>query len=151
MNLRSLITIPIYIIGVSTLLLGAGWLFAPQPWLLDQRANELILQTSFDQLLAAEVNTNLGAYLTVIYRFFGWWVISIGVMVLSYAFATRLETRRSQNILYLALAFIVIVMFYLEVKFIPVSPFLWAAYGFAAMLLLSFGASVKASSKESSK
>jgi len=143
MKLRRLVTVPVYIIGASTCILGLGWFLSPEPWLLDQRANEIILQTSFAQLLAADVNTNLGAYLTVIYRFFGWWVFSIGILILAYAFATKLETKRSRNIFYSVMSFIVIVVYIMELRFIPVSPFLWAAYGLAAMILVSFIASTR--------
>jgi hypothetical protein len=143
MNLRSLVTVPIYIVGISTSIIGLGWLISPEPWLLDQVANEIILQTSFAQLLAADVNTNLAAYLTVIYRFFGWWVISIGLLISAYTYATGLETKRSRNVIYGLLSLIVIVVYIMQLKFIPVSPFLYAVYGLAAMILVSFFASTR--------
>jgi hypothetical protein len=115
---------------------------------LDQHANEVILQTSFAQLLAADVNVNLGAYLTVIYRFFGWWVVSIGLLISAYTYATGLDTKRSRNVIYGLLSLIVIVVYIMQLKFIPVSPFLYAVYGLAAMILLSLGASNKLSSNE---
>lgn len=148
MNIRTLVTVPMYIIGVSTCILGLGWLLSPEPWLLDQHANEVVLQMSFDQLFAADINTNLGAYLTVIYRFFGWWVFSIGLFTLAYTTATKLETKRSRNILYGVLSVIIAVVYVLELKFIPSSPFLYAAYSLAAMILVSFFASKKLSSTE---
>ena len=149
MNLRTLVTVPIYIVGISTSVIGLGWLISPEPWMLDQAANEIVLQTSFAQLLAADVNTNLAAYLTVIYRFFGWWVVSIGLLILAYAYATGLETKRSRNVIYALLSLIVIVVYIMQLKFIPVSPFLYATYGLAAMILVSSIASTKLSSNES--
>jgi len=143
MNLRTLVTIPIYIVGISTSVIGLGWLIFPEPWMLDQAANEIILQTSFAQLLAADVNTNLAAYLTVIYRFFGWWVISIGLLISAYTYATGLDTKRSRNVIYGLLSLIVIVAFTMELKFIPTSPYLYAVYGLAAMILVSFFASTR--------
>lgn len=143
MDRRSLVTVPIYIVGISTVLLGLRWLFSPEPWLLDQHANEVVLQLSFVQLFAADVNTNLPAYLTVIYRFFGWWVISIGSLISAYTFATGLETKRSRNILHGLLSLIVIVVYIMILNFIPSSPFVYAVYGLAAMILLSFIASTK--------
>ena len=143
MNRRSFVTVPIYIVGLSTILLGIRWMLSPEPWLLDQHANEVVLQMSFVQLFAADVNTNLPAYLTVIYRFFGWWVISIGSLISAYTFATRLETKRSRNILYGLLSLIVIVAYIMILNFIPSSPFIYAVYGLAAMILVSFLASTK--------
>jgi len=147
MNLRKLVTVPIYIIGFSTCILGLGWLLSPEPWLLDQHANEVILQISFAQLFAADVNTTLPAYLTVIYRFFGWWVFSIGLFILAYAFATKLDSKRSRNLLYSLLSLIIVVVYIMELNFIPSSPFIYAVYGLAAMILISFIASTKLPSK----
>ncbi|MDX1377416.1 MAG: hypothetical protein R3307_01105 [Anaerolineales bacterium] len=143
MNRRSFVTVPIYIVGLSTILLGIRWMLSPEPWLLDQHANEVVLQMSFVQLFAADVNTNLPAYLTVIYRFFGWWVISIGSLISAYTFATGLETKRSQSILHGLLSLIVIVAYIMILNFIPSSPFIYAVYGLAAMILVSFLASTK--------
>jgi len=146
MNLQKLVTVPIYIIGVSTVILGLRWMISPEPWLLDQHANEVVLQMSFAQLFAADVNTTLPAYLTVIYRFFGWWVISIGSLISAYTYATGLESKRSRNILHVLLALIVIGAYIMILNFIPSSPFIYAAYGLAAMILVSFGASTKLAS-----
>jgi len=149
MNIRKLVTVPIYIIGISTILLGLRWMLSPEPWMLDQAANEIILQTSFAQLFAADVNTTLPAYLTVIYRFFGWWVISIGALISAYTFATGLETKRSQNTIHGLLSLIVIVVYIMILNFIPSSPFIYAVYGLAAMILVSFVASTRLTSSKS--
>ena len=145
MNSRTLVTVPIYIIGISTAILGIRWMLSPEPWLLDQHANEVILQMSFVQLFASDVNTTLPAYLTVIYRFFGWWVISIGSLISTYTYATGLETKRSRNVIYVLLSIIVIGSYIMILKFIPSSPFIYAVYGLAAMILVSFFASTKMS------
>jgi hypothetical protein len=146
MNLRTLVTVPIYIIGISSVILGIRWMLSPEPWLLDQHANEVVLQMSFVQLFAADINTTLPAYLTVIYRFFGWWVISIGSLISAYTFATGLETKRSRNIIHALLSLIVIVAYIMILNFIPSSPFIYAIYGLAAMILVSFVASTRLSS-----
>ncbi|GIT32122.1 MAG: hypothetical protein Ct9H300mP2_2010 [Candidatus Neomarinimicrobiota bacterium] len=36
--------------------LGVGWLFYPEPWILDRAPNEFILKTSFKELFAADIN-----------------------------------------------------------------------------------------------
>lgn len=131
------VTYPIYLLGGSSVLLGLGWVFAPRPWLLDKRANEALLQSSYADLFAAPGNAHLAEYLTGLYRFFGWWVVAIGMLIVVYVATTGLASRRHRRPLYVTLAVIVGVLYVLQLKFIPVSPFVWTSYGFAAMVLLS--------------
>ena len=142
-TLRIFILVPIYLIRLSTGLLGLSWLLAPAPWLLDQTANETLLQTTFQQLLAADVNRHLGDYLTGLYRFFGWWILSIGMLIILYAHATRLDTLRVRNYAYLVLSVILGGVYFLQLKFTPGTPFLWSSHGFALMLVISFVASIR--------
>ena len=54
-----------------------------EPWLLDKVANEERLEMTFDQLLNHNINQTLPDYLKQIYRFFGLWVIIIGLFIKS--------------------------------------------------------------------
>lgn len=136
-TLRLFVVAPIYLVGLGTCLLGLAWLFAPEPWLLDQSANEVLLQTTFQQLLAADSNRHLSDYLTGLYRFFGWWIFAIGLLIVIYTLATRLGTMRERNYFYLAMAVIVAGLYALQLRFIPSSPFLWTSHGFALMIITS--------------
>ncbi|MAX09475.1 MAG: hypothetical protein CMG13_01260 [Candidatus Marinimicrobia bacterium] len=72
-----LFSAPLIIMGISMILLGFGWLVVDEPWMLDEVANEERLQMSFEELF--KINETLPGYLKQIYRFFGLWVLTIGV------------------------------------------------------------------------
>ena len=123
-TIHNLVWIPMFLIGMTALALGLEWCFHPEPWLLDQRPNEALLQTSFNTLFAEKINAQLPEYLTVIYRFFGLWLTSIGLLIIAYVQVTRMGTSLARNIL-LGVMFIVLVgIYYLMLNFIPTSPFL---------------------------
>ena len=67
--------------GLSMICLGFGWIFVDEPWMLDKVANEERLERSFDDLFEFKINETLPSYLKQIYRFFGLWVITIGVFL----------------------------------------------------------------------
>ena len=83
-TIHNFIWAPIFLIGVVSLAFGFIWILHPEPWLLDQPANEALLQTSFNELFSDDANKFLPSYLIVIYRFFGLWLITIGLLVLSF-------------------------------------------------------------------
>jgi len=76
-----LFSTPLIIMGLSMILLGFGWLIVDEPWMLDEVANEERLKISFDDLFKTKINETLPGYLKQIYRFFGLWVITIGVFI----------------------------------------------------------------------
>ena len=67
--------------GLSMIFLGFGWMFVDEPWMLDKAANEERLEVSFDDLFKPKINKTLPGYLKQIYRFFGLWVLTIGVFI----------------------------------------------------------------------
>ena len=123
-TIHNLIWIPIMLIGLSALGLGLEWCFHPEPWLIDQRPNEALLQTSFNTLFLEKINAQLPTYLTVLYRFFGFWLTSIGLLIITYVKVTRMGTSFARNVL-LGVIFIILVgIYYLMLNFIPTSLFL---------------------------
>jgi len=75
-------------------------------------------------LFAEKINAQLPAYLMVIYRFFGLWLTSTGLLIIAYVQVTRMGTSLARNIL-LGVMFILLVgIYYLMLNFIPTSPFL---------------------------
>jgi len=114
----------IFFLGLSGIALGLGWLIAPEPWLLDQSANEKLLGTSFSEILSAPINQNLHLYLTMLYRFLGWWMISLGVLVISYIIVTRMGTEMSRGFIHSVLFILLIGTTVIEKIFISSSPFL---------------------------
>ena len=98
-TVHNLIWTPIFLIGIVSLVFGLIWIFHPEPWLIDQHANEALLQTSFDEIFSFSANKSLPSYLIVIYKFFGLWLITIGLLVLSHVKTTRLGTKPSLVVL----------------------------------------------------
>ena len=128
---------PIFLIGVVALAFGFIWAFHPEPWLLDQPANEALLQTSFNELFSYDTNKFLPSYLIVIYRFFGLWLITIGLLVLSYVKVTRLGTKQARLSIHSTLFLTLISMYYLIFKHLPTSPLIPTLYIFTLFLGLS--------------
>ena len=136
-TIHNLTWIPLFLIGLGAVGLGLGWLIHPQPWMLDQPPNEALLQTSFQNLFAADINAHLPDYLLVIYRFFGWWVLSIGLLIMTYVQVTRMGTALARNSILGVLLVILIGVAYMVSNFIPLSPFKNVLYLQSAMWLTS--------------
>ena len=81
MNRLKLLSYPLLIIGVSLILLGSRWMIVNEPWMLDEVANVERLNMTFNELFEPEINNTLPGYLRQIYRFFGFWVIIIGLFI----------------------------------------------------------------------
>ena len=111
-------------LGLSGIALGLGWVIASEPWLLDQSANEKLLGTSFSEILSAPINQNLHLYLTLLYRLLGWWMISIGILVISYIIVTRMGTAMSRGFIHSVLFILLVGTTVIEKTFISSSPFL---------------------------
>ena len=129
--------VPLFLIGLGAVGLGLSWLIHPEPWMLDQPPNEALLQTSFQNLFAANINIHLPEYLLVIYRFFGWCVLSIGLLIMTYVQITRMGTALARNAILGVLLFILIGVAYMVFNFIPLSPFKIVLYMQSLMWLTS--------------
>ncbi|MBL51393.1 MAG: hypothetical protein CMG57_05490 [Candidatus Marinimicrobia bacterium] len=134
---HNLIWGPLFLIGVGAVGLGLCWLVHTEPWMLDQLPNEALLQTSFSNLFASDINTYLPDYLRVIYRFLGLWVISIGLLIITYVQVTRLGTPLSRISILGVLFCILIGIGYMVFNFIPLSPFTTILYLQAGLLITS--------------
>ena len=121
--IHNFIWIPIFIIGFGNVCFGLAWLLYPEPWMLDQIPNEALIRTSFDTLFSVEINTYLPDYLKVIYRFFGWWIITIGLLIIIYVQITKMGTSVARNSILGVLLFVLIGIIYMVYIFIPKSPF----------------------------
>ena len=136
-TIHNFIWAPIFLIGVVSLAFGFIWILHPEPWLLDQPANEALLQTSFNELFLDDANKFLPSYLIVIYRFLGLWLIIIGLLVLSYVKITKLGTKQARVLIHSTLFITLISMCYLIFKHLPSSPLIPTLYVFTFLLGLS--------------
>lgn len=116
------------IIGSILILAGVGWMITDEPWMLDKIANEERLNMSFNELFNHPTNQTLPEYLKQIYRFFGLWVIIIGVFITSLSIPTSVKNKSVR----LVLIFCVGLMSYggltLGYFWIPNSPFIYLGW-----------------------
>ena len=68
-SLHNYTMMPFFIIGICGFFAGFGWLLSPEPWLLDESANIILLDESYGALFAETINRNLPQYLKLLYRF----------------------------------------------------------------------------------
>ena len=135
--MKKVFSIPLLIIGYTMIVLGVRWMIVDEPWMLDQVANEERLKMTFDQLFSYEINNTLPDYLKQIYRFFGLWVIIIGLFITSLS----RENISKDSIIRIIILICVGIMCYsgliLVYVWIPSSPFLYLAYGMILLHLVS--------------
>ncbi|MBA64378.1 MAG: hypothetical protein CMG55_01115 [Candidatus Marinimicrobia bacterium] len=126
--IHNLIWIPIFLIGVLVISLGLVWCVHDEPWLLDRSPNEVLLQTSFDILFLEKINIGLPSYLTVVYRFFGLWLLTIGSLIIIYVYVTRLGTKTARNSIFIILFSTLMGIYYLIFTYLPSSPLIPVLY-----------------------
>ena len=140
---HNLTWVPMFIVGLSALVLGVVYVTINEPWLLDKEANEKLLGVTYNTLFAQNVNQHLPNYLTLMYRFFGWWMVSIGLLVSVYVLVTKMGTQLARNILHIVTVIILTGIYCIEYYFIPETPFLWLTHSIALLFLVSIYGSVK--------
>ena len=129
--------IPIFLIGILTISLGAVWCTHEQPWLLDKSPNEVLIQTSFDVLLSEKINIGLSSYLTIVYRFLGLYMLTIGLLIISYVYITRLGTKIARDCIFLILFVTLLGIYFLVLNYLPSSPLMPVLYFLTFCLFLS--------------
>ena len=116
------VSYPLCFIGLVMIFCGVRWLIHSDPWMLDEVANVERLGMTFDDLFQEEINSTLPDYLRQIYRFFGLWVLIIGLLI-----STLSPTILRNNIGPQLLSIVGFMMFfgiYLGYTFIPNSHFI---------------------------
>ncbi len=124
-SLHNLTTIPFLMMGLCAFFLGLGWIFSSEPWMLDKAANTILLDESYENLFSKTINRNLPKYLTLLYRFFGLWVSSLGLLLLSYTIVTRLGSGMARGLLHSTFFITLVGISLIEYVFIPSSPFVY--------------------------
>ena len=134
---HNLTWIPVFLIGILTIFLGAVWCIHEQPWLLDKSPNEVLLQTSFDVLLSEKINIGLPLYLTTVYRFLGLFMLTIGSLIIGYVYVTRLGTKTARNCIFVILFVTLLGIYFLVLSYLPTSPLMPVLYFLTFCLSLS--------------
>jgi hypothetical protein len=134
--------IPIIIIGLALIILGARWMIVDQPWMLDQVANEERLGITFDQLFNNEINSTLPDYLKQIYRFFGLWVVVIGLFVFGFSRPVMTSDSRIRVLLLVIVGIMCYSGLALAIFWIPSSPFIFLGCTMVVLHVASFYAHI---------
>ena len=125
---HNLTWVPMFIIGLSALVFGVFY---------------VAINETYNTLFSQNVNQHLPDYLTLMYRFFGWWVVSIGLLISVYVLVTKMGTQLARNILHVVTVIILTGIYCIEYHFIPETPFLWLTHSIALLFLVSIYGSVK--------
>ena len=116
---------PLRLIGFVLILCGLRWLINIEPWMLDEVANVERLGMTFNELFEAEINSTLPGYLTQIYRFFGFWVLLIGLFISLFS-SPQFMNNDTFTIRFLSIVgFMLGFGLYLSYSFIPNSHFIY--------------------------
>ena len=132
---------PLCLIGLVMIVCGVRWLIHPEPWMLDEVANVERLGMTFDNLFEEEINTTLPDYLRQIYRFFGFWVLIIGLLI-----SVLSQTIHNNNIgvqLLSIVGFMMLFGMYLGYTFIPSSHFIPLMWGLFFCYIVSVYSYIK--------
>ena len=142
-SLHNLTVVPFFLLGVTSFFMGFSWMFSSEPWMLDESANIILLQESYQDLFAHPINKNLPQYLTLLYRFFGLWVTTIGMLITSFTIVTRLGTAMARGFIHIAFFITLIGISIIEYIFIPSSHFVYLTYILWMLWGLSVWAGIK--------
>ena len=93
--------------------------------LIGDSAFTILLDESYETIFSEQVNRNLPKYLTLLYRFFGLWVSSLGLLLLSYTIVTRMGSGMARGFLHSTFFITLVGISIIEYLFIPSSPFVY--------------------------
>jgi len=130
------------------IVLGVRWLIHAEPWMLDEVANIERLGMSFEKLFENEINSTLPDYLRQIYRFFGFWVLMIGLFISSLSRASIMMKQDVGFKLILIVGFMMMFGLYLGYSLIPSSHFIQLIWVLIFLYLISLYSFIKLRKKE---
>ena len=145
---RLTLSYPLCFIGIVMIVCGIRWLINPEPWMLDEVANVERLGMSFEKLFENEINSTLPDYLRQIYRFFGFWVLMIGLFISSLSRASVMMKQDVGFKLILIVGFMMMFGLYLGYSLIPSSHFIQLIWVLIFLYLISLYSFIKLRKKE---
>ena len=96
-----------------------------EPWMLDEVANVERLEMTFNELFEPEINSTLPGYLRQIYRFFGFWVVIIGLFITLFSCPKMLKNKLIAERILFILGIMLIIGAVLGYILIPSSHFIY--------------------------
>ena len=137
MNKIKLFSYPLMFIGLTLILLGTRWMIHDEPWLLDEVANVARLDMEFKDLFAIEGNETLDGYLQQIYKFFGFWVLIIGLFITTFSSPSFTKQVLIAKRLLWIIGFMISIGLWLSYALIPSSHFIYLTWAMASLYCLS--------------
>ena len=137
MNKIKLFSYPLMLIGLTLILLGVRWMIVEDPWMLDETANIDKLNMDFVELFEADVNKTLPGYLKQIYRFFGFWVLIIGLFLITFSSPKFSNQKLIAKYLLSIVGFMIIIGLWLSYALIPESHFINLTWGMLCLYFIS--------------
>ena len=134
---------PLFTIGIVLIICGVRWLINPEPWMLDEVANVERLGMTFEELFQAEINESLPGYLIQIYRFFGFWVLIIGLFISSFSSTQLISDDDIASRVITIVGFMIGFSLYLSYTFIPNSHFIYLIWFSFLLYLISLYSFIK--------
>ena len=128
---------PVILISVVISISGIRWMISPEPWILDQVANEERLAMTFNELFLIDGNDTLAAYLKQIYRFLGLYVFGTGLMLIVFACNKFFREKSFRNKYLFVLCFLLFTNILLAYFWIPSSHFIYIMWGAILLYLIS--------------
>jgi len=138
---------PLFLIGIFFIICGLRWLIHPEPWMLDEVANIDRLGMTFEELFKQEINATLPGYLTQIYRFFGFWVLVIGLFISIFSYPKLMNDDAFASKLIGIVGFLIGFGLYLSYSFIPSSHFIYLIWFAFILYLISLYSFIKLKNK----
>ena len=136
-KLNRFVKYPVIIIATVISISGIRWLVSPEPWILDQVANEERLAMTFNELFLIEGTDTLAAYLKQIYRFLGLYVFGTGLMLIVFAANKFFKEKSFRNKYLIVLGILLFTNIFLAYFWIPSSHFIYIMWGAISLYLVS--------------
>ncbi|MDG2396918.1 MAG: hypothetical protein P8M03_04630 [Flavobacteriaceae bacterium] len=136
--MKNIFSFPLILIGISMIILGILWMIVDEPWMLDKVANEERLGINFKELFKIDTNSSLPQYLKQIYRFFGLWVLIIGLFTTTLSSAIISKDSKIRIILLLCIGLMSYCGIILAYIWIPSSPFVYLGWIMIILHAISF-------------
>jgi len=141
--MKNIFSFPLILIGISMIILGILWMIVDEPWMLDKVANEERLGINFKELFKIDTNSSLPQYLKQIYRFFGLWVLIIGLFTTTLSSAIISKDSKIRIILLLCIGLMSYCGIIFAYIWIPSSPFVYLGWIMIILHAISFYAHKK--------
>ena len=138
-----IVSYPLLFIGFVMVILGLRWMIVDYPWMLDKIANEERLGYSFASLFEAVGSINLQGYLEQIYRFFGFWVLLIGLLLINFSMPSMIINVHIRNRILFLVGIMLIFGLYLGYIWIPSSHFIGLTWILFIIYLFSLFGMIK--------